>query len=226
MSGTHDRRALKQHAQAAIDAASAALSRGTLSQDGWHRAVTDALADAYLADNDPRWQSGFDGDPELWRQARAFLLDAVPTSGSFLDVGAANGYLMECLVAWAAERNLALDVFGLELNPQLSAEARRRLPILAHQIFTGNVVDWSPPHRFTYVRTGLEYVPSDQAVTLVRRLVDDFLEPGGRLLLGPINSAQRAETRAAVEGAGRRPADVSATDRDGKTRFVVWTAAA
>ena len=225
MSEPHDRSSAKARAQRAIDSASAALGRGEVTQSEWHCAVTGALAEAYLAESDPRWQSGFDGDPELWREARGFLLDAVPHSGSFLDVGAANGHLIECLVLWGRERRLELDVFGLELNPALAAEARRRLPALADRIHTGNVVDWTPPRRFTYVRTGLEYVPADQASTLVSRLLDLFVAPGGRLLVGPINDDQRGETSAAFRAAGLAPNQVSATDRNGKPRFVIWTTA-
>jgi SAM-dependent methyltransferase len=226
MTETHDRSAAKARAQAAIAAASSALAGGTLTQNEWHRTVTDALADAYLAENDPRWQSGFDGDPDLWRDARAFLLDAVPQSGSFLDVGAANGHLLECLAGWARERGIDLDVFGLELNPRMAASARTRLPALAHHIYTGNVVDWTPPRRFTYVRTGLEYVPTGQAPALIKRLRQRLLEPGGRLLVGPINVDQRAETVAAFRAAEARPGEVAAVDRNGKTRLVLWTAAA
>jgi protein-L-isoaspartate O-methyltransferase len=225
MSEAPDRSALKARAQAAIDAASNALVNGTMTQSEWYSTVTDALAEAYLAETDPRWQSGFDGDAELWRQARALILDAVPHSGSFLDIGAANGHLIECLALWARERGLQLDVFGLELNARLASEARQRLPGLAHQIYTGNVVDWQPPHRFTYVRTGLEYVPGGKAPALIARLRHEFLEPGGRLLIGPMNAEQRVTSIAAVRGAEAVPNEVSATDRDGKTRFVLWTAA-
>ena len=132
---------------------------------------------------------------------------------------------MECLQIWARERGVDLDLSGLELNPQLAAAARMRLPALAHHIYTGNVIDWSPPERFTYVRTGLEYVPASQASTLVARLLDDVVAPGGRLLVGPINVDQRAETVAVFEAAGAKPSEVSAVDRNGKTRLVIWAPA-
>ena len=225
MSDRHDRATAKARAQFAIDTASDSLTRGTITQADWHRAVTDALADAYLAESDPRWQSGFDGDAELWREARAFIVDAVPHSGSFLDVGAANGHLIECLAVWARDRGIDLDLFGLELNPRLAEVARTRLPAVAAHIYTGNVVDWSPSRRFTYVRTGLEYVPTAHASTLVRRILDDFLEPNGRLLVGPINADQRADTIAVFRAADARTDEVSAVDRNGKSRLVIWTAA-
>src|ERR1041384_5448766 len=114
-----NRSSAKARAQSAIDAASVALDQGAMTEREWHLAVTDALAQAYLAEDDPRWQSGFDGDAELWRQARELVLDAVPHAGSFLDVGSANGHLMECLETWAWERALRLDVHGLELNEDL-----------------------------------------------------------------------------------------------------------
>src|SRR3954469_12912859 len=119
------RAALKQQAQSIIDAASRAFDRGTISANDWQQRVSTALAAAYLADDDPRWQSGFDGDAALWSEARELILDAVPADGSFIDVGCANCYLLECLDVWSRERGLALSLYGLELNPELADAARR-----------------------------------------------------------------------------------------------------
>ena len=106
------RAAAKAEAQAGIDAASAALARGEIAHQEWQRRVSAALAGSYLRDDDPRWQSGFDGDAALWRQARELVLLAVPSDGSFLDVGCANGHLMESLDGWARERGLHLELHG------------------------------------------------------------------------------------------------------------------
>jgi diadenosine tetraphosphate (Ap4A) HIT family hydrolase len=58
---------------------------------------------------------------------------------------------------------------------------------------------------------------------LIRRLFADVVEPHGRLLVGPVNAVQRAATIAARSAAGiAAPAVVQATDRNGKTRYVVW----
>jgi len=213
----------KLQAQAAIDAASRELTAGAIDEATWQRRVSDALATAYLGEDDPRWQSGFDGDSDLWREARAFILDAVPSDGSFLDVGCANGYLLECIATWAVERGLDLSLSGLELSADLAEEARRRLPALSERISTGNVSDWTPPRRFTYVRTGLEYVPAGRGPALVARLLRDVVEPEGRLIAGPIAGDQLAATLGAFTAAGVcDPQVVSATDRDGKTRYAVW----
>lgn len=217
------RAATKVAAQAAIDAASAALARGAIAEAEWQRRVTNALAASYLRGDDPRWQSGFDGDAELWRQARSLVLDAVAGDGSLLDVGCANGHLMECLVAWGRERGLSLAVSGLELNPALADLARRRLPAWADRIYTGNAVDWVPPRRFTYVRTGLEYAVPGRGPALVARLLRDVVEPGGRLIVGPVYEADIPATAEAFSEAGAQGSEVlGAADRNGKRRYVVW----
>ena len=81
---TEPRRRAKLDAQAAIDAASAELARGAIGDAEWSRRVSDALARSYLREDDPRWQSGFDGDAALWRQAREPVLAARswPTASS------------------------------------------------------------------------------------------------------------------------------------------------
>jgi SAM-dependent methyltransferase len=213
----------KLKARAAIDAASSDYAAGTIDEATWQRRVADALATGYLGDADPRWQSGFDGDPDLWREARSIILDAVPADGSFLDVGCANGHLLECLATWAAERGLRLSLHGLELSGQLAEEARRRLPALSDRIYTGNASDWMPPHRFTYVRAGLEYVPAGREPALVARLLRDVVEPGGRLIAGPVAEDTLSATLGAFTKAGvLDPKVIFATDRNGKTRYAVW----
>ena len=216
------RQRAKTEAQAAIDAASRGLERGTLDEAAWTRAVADALASAYLRDEDPCWQSGFDGDSQLWRDARELILAAVHRDGTFLDVGCATGYLMESLQSWAMERGRRLSMFGLELSSALVATARRRLPGWANQIFEGNVLDWLPPHTFTFVHTGLEYVPASRQSWLVRHLVDQFVAPNGRLIAGPVSQAELAATMEAFERAGTNPETSERMDRNGKTRHVVW----
>jgi trans-aconitate methyltransferase len=218
-----ERAELKAHARAAIDAATTEFERGSISRTEWQRRIAEALSAAYLADEDPRWQSEFDGDATLWREARALVLEAAPTNGTFLDVGCANGHLIESLNTWAEERGQTLEFYGLELNPDLAEKARRRLPHLAVRIFTGNVSDWVPPLRFSCVRTGLEYVPAGEESVLLERLARRFVSPGGRVLVGPVDDRAVASTRAAFLAAGLQdPFVVSATDHQGKTRHVVW----
>ncbi len=60
----------------------------------------ESLEEAYLRSDDPIRQSGFGGGAERWRAERGPILEAVEGDGDLLDIGCANGYLLECLVAW------------------------------------------------------------------------------------------------------------------------------
>ena len=75
-------------------------------------------------------------------------------------------------------------------------------------------------------RPALEYVPNACESALTRRLLGLFVESHGRLLVGPISADQRGATHAAFRATGSVPEEVSPVDRDGKTRFVIWTTAA
>src|SRR5437868_864503 len=103
-------------ARDAIDDAHRELERGAIGEAEWTKRISGALAAAYLGEDDPRWGSGFTGDAELWRQAREGVLDGVERDGTFLDVGCANGHLIESLETWARERGIGLTMSGLEVN--------------------------------------------------------------------------------------------------------------
>jgi hypothetical protein len=76
-----------------------------------------------------------------------------------------------------------VEPFGLDLAPAVAELARRRLPQWSGRIFTGNALTWEPPRRFDFVRTELVYVPEERRREYVQRLLDRFLEPGGRLIV-------------------------------------------
>ena len=96
------------------------------------------LPKAYLQHSDPIRQSGFGGGAERWRLEREPILDAITRSGSFIDIGCANGYLLECLVAWGRIRELELDPFGLDVSFDLIALARQRFPCFEDHFYVAN----------------------------------------------------------------------------------------
>ncbi len=138
----------------------------------------------YLAAGDPRGQSGFRGDEARWRRGRAVIVDAIDRDGTFLDVGCANGLLMESVRTWAAERGLTIEPYGLDASTRLIDVARSRLPAWADRFFVGDARVWTPPTglRFDFVRTELEYAAPPGRPALVRRLLR-HLAPGGRLIV-------------------------------------------
>jgi SAM-dependent methyltransferase len=157
-----------------------AREQGQICDDGWFEGMAAVFAGAYLAEEGPRAQSGFGGDDARWEVARRPVADAIDRDGSFLDIGCANGHLLECSVRWSAYR---VEPFGLDLAPAVAELARRRLPQWSGRIFTGNALTWEPPRRFDFVRTELVYVPEERRREYVQRLLDRFLEPGGRLIV-------------------------------------------
>src|SRR3989454_4025549 len=169
------------HLIAEIDAA---LDRGEIDEVGWHARVADILRPAYLAATTPQAQSGFSGGPLAWEQARGLIADGIDRNGTFLDVGCANGLLMETMVRWCAAKGIAIAPYGLDIVTELAALARSRLPRWAERIFVGNALTWKPPRRFDFVRTGLEYVPPRRRRELVARLLRDVVASDGRLILG------------------------------------------
>lgn len=141
-------------------------------------------------------QSGFGlhtpRNERAWRALRRPVVDSLLDGLSsaqraqpvnFLDVGCANGYLLECSQEWAREAGVALIPWGLDISEKLAALARRRLPAYASHISVGNVWSWIPPRRFDALRAELIYVPEPLRKRFVARLLDEFLLDDGLLLV-------------------------------------------
>jgi SAM-dependent methyltransferase len=161
------------------------LAAGQITEDQWYREVASVITPAYLAGDNPRAQSGSSSDDVSWQLNRGLIADAIHKDGTFLDVGCASGYLMECVVRWARARGFAIEPYGLDIAPELADLARLRLPQWADRVFVGNAINWLPPQRFDFVHTGLEYVPRRRQRDLVAHLLDNVVAPGGRLIIGP-----------------------------------------
>src|SRR5258708_11864441 len=156
----------------------------------WYQQTCARLTSVYLAGDNPRAQSGFTGDQTHWTQARSLIAEAINRDGAFLDIGCANGFLLECLVGWADEKGHRVDPYGLDISAGLIELARKRLPQWADRLFVGNAIDWDPPQRYEFVRTGLEYVPQRRRADLIRRLLEQVVQPGGRLIIGTCNEGK------------------------------------
>jgi SAM-dependent methyltransferase len=149
----------------------------------WFANVRDVLETAYLAGDTPWKQSGTSGPADRWVAKRKPIADCIDRSGSFLDIGCANGYLLECCVEWTAERGVQIDPYGVDISARLVALAQQRLPHLADRFFIANAFEWRPPLRFDFVRTELVYVPGEYERQYVTHLLEQYLKPGGRLLI-------------------------------------------
>lgn len=149
----------------------------------WFDNVRDVLENAYTSHSEPWRGSGMSGPEERWVALRKPVADCIDRSGSFLDIGCANGYLLECLLQWTAERGLGIDPYGLELSARLLELAKERLPQYAGHFYLGNAFEWAPPRKFDFVRTELVYVPGPYERQFVERLLERCVAPGGMLLV-------------------------------------------
>jgi SAM-dependent methyltransferase len=180
-----------------------AYARGELDDDSWHAAAAALVVPAYLAAESAQGGSGHTGTPQDWEYSRGLVAEAVDRSGSFLDVGCANGLLMESIERWGRAKGLAIEPYGLDISPELAQLARRRLPDWADRIFVGNALGWTPPFRFRVVRTGLEYVPPPRRRALVAWLLEHTVAPEGRLVVGKFNEeVERRELEETVTSWG------------------------
>jgi SAM-dependent methyltransferase len=154
----------------------------------------EQLAAAYLTETDPIRQSGFGGGPARWRTEREPILEAVNASGTFLDLGCANGYLLESLGRWAADRRLSLDPYGVDHSRGLIELARRRFPGIESHFVVANAWSWKPQTAsFRFAYTMWDVVPRDYLADYLQRLLVDVVAPGGRLIVGAYGSRSRCE---------------------------------
>jgi len=149
------------------------------------------LEASYVRESDPIRQSGFAGGPARWRLEREPILEPILEDGDILDIGCANGFLLESLVAWARERGISLTPFGVDHGSRLIALARQRLPEYADHFYVGNAWDWTPPQRYRYVYSVHDCVPEQFLAPFVERLLRSTVAPGGTLILGAYGSRSR-----------------------------------
>jgi hypothetical protein len=123
---------------------------------------------AYLAGADPRAQSGFNGSAERWEAARRPIVEAIDSDGTFLDVGCANGLLLESVVEWS---QFAVEPYGIDFAPGLVELARTRLPHWGYRIWHADVDSWESPFRFDFVHARLDLGWFDVVVGLGRRAI-------------------------------------------------------
>ncbi len=176
------RAARDEHGANVVEAAGRA--RRSLSEERFYRDGQRLIEASYLRGSTPQAGSGFSGTDAAWRAGRSQICQAIDRDGTFLDVGCANGHLMESATAWCAERGIRLEPYGVDLSPGLVGEARRRLPRWADRIWVGNALHWRAPGglRFDFVHTLLDLVPASRLAEMVAHQLEHLVATGGRLL--------------------------------------------
>ena len=173
-------------------------------RDTYFDAVRTAIAEYYLADpSNPYQQSGRSSGPERWKETRHCILQAVHRDGDFLDIGCANGLLLESLIGWAAERSLSIRPHGIDFVPELVELARRRLVRHAGSFEVANAFYWTPTRQFDFVRTNLDYVQRKDWPEFIARQYT-AVGRGGRLIVCQYRNEgdERVDVHALLTGLG------------------------
>lgn len=181
----------------------------------------------YLRSDDPMVQSGFSGGRERWIAERSPLVEAIDSDGVFLDVGCANGLLAANVVEWAMQRGHGIVPHGVDLGERLIALARKRLPDHADNFVVADAWTWEPGRRWRYVYSLLDLAPDDLWCDWIERLLD-WVEPGGRLIIGSYGSQSRdikpIDVGRVLAQCGREVVGISSGGEPPVTRFA-WTGA-
>jgi hypothetical protein len=82
------------------DSLQQALEEGEIKEEEWFAINNQYFTDHYLAGDNPRAQSGHGGDELNYFHSHIMLANVINKNGSFIDVGCANGYLLESLDRW------------------------------------------------------------------------------------------------------------------------------
>jgi SAM-dependent methyltransferase len=115
-----------------------------------------------------RAQSGFSGDAVRWEAARRAIVRGIDGPGSFLDVGCANGLLMESVARWST---FPIEAYGVDFSDGLVARARCRLPECAERLYLADVRTWTPPRAFDFVHVRLDMLDLRDVRSFGRRVI-------------------------------------------------------
>jgi 2-polyprenyl-3-methyl-5-hydroxy-6-metoxy-1,4-benzoquinol methylase len=109
-------------------------------------------------------------------------VNAIHRDGDFMDVGCANGLLLQDVIGWASERGFSLRPHGIDFVPELIELSRRRFPQHAGSFEVANAFYWTPRRQYDFVRMNLEYVqPRDWPEYIARHY--SAVAAGGRLIV-------------------------------------------
>ena len=197
----------KDRAYQFVEEQQKALDEGRITEAQWFDIHNRYFTAAYLAADNPRAQSGHGGDEARWRYSRGMIMEAVHKSGTFLDVGCANGHLIESLHQWLTGSGLKVEFYGLDISEGLAELTKKRLPHWQDRIYVGNALYWIPPVKYDFVRTGLEYVPLGRQRDFINHLLANYTAQGGRLIIGLYNEERDSrELEGKVRAWGYQPA--------------------
>lgn len=170
------------------------------------------MDDNTLQEKFDRWAVTYDADLAVAGSAVDFPFDGYPRvldrvvelahiqpGIEVLELGPGTGNLTGRLLAAGAA------VWAIDISAEMLARARVKAPA-AHFAQAGLMDDYPPEFHRPFDRVVSTYtfheLPTADKLTLLRRLADDFLRPGGRIVIGDVGFPDAAARDTARDAAG------------------------
>ena len=130
-----------------------------------------------------------DGGYGRWKQVRQFIVRGIHKDGTFLDVGCANGFLMQCLLHWSSYH---LIPYGVDNREEVIEKAKLLLPEYADhfQCIDGDhleklgEVSMPLQYDFVYRNYWKRDVDTAEKVHSIVTKLWEHVSSDGRLILG------------------------------------------
>ncbi|OGC92627.1 hypothetical protein A2899_01155 [Candidatus Amesbacteria bacterium RIFCSPLOWO2_01_FULL_49_25] len=134
--------------------------------------------------------SSFHSDDFLvWEVARKFISQAVTHSGTILDIGCGNGFLLRCLQEW---QNYPLIPYGIDTNSEFIGKAKLLFPNQSQNFAVLSIenldklVSAGLPDKYDLIYWNVWDnwdFDSDRHLEILKDVMS-HVRPGGRLILG------------------------------------------
>lgn len=133
----------------------------------------------------------FNGTFEGWERRKAFIAAAIHKSGTFLDIGSGNGFLLRCLQEWS---EFDITTYGIDVSEDYIKEARELFPGQQDNFAVLNLQDIGQignylPDEYDFVYFSQTWTADDIDYWTVDLLglFQNYVTPGGRLIVGFYN---------------------------------------
>ncbi|WP_241548468.1 class I SAM-dependent methyltransferase [Gordonia alkanivorans] len=136
-----------------------------------------------------------------WESSRRFLSELIPRSGTLLDYGCANGFLLRCLQEWCPH---TIVPYGIDIDAGRIHEARRMFADVPENfclVSPDDIVrEGGFPREFdlVYWAVGDNVDFSEAANQRWLRTIYELTAPGGRFVMGFYQSAEANQAKLAV----------------------------
>ena len=135
-----------------------------------------------------------------WEDHRKFISQAINKSGTILDVGCANGFLLKCLQKWSIYK---LTPYGIDYNKECIEQAKDLFPLYSDNFMFAlmpNLKEFFKqdfPVKFDFVYWNIwdPWNFEDQKEIESLHLSFEMVSNGGRLILGFYESDKNKEKR-------------------------------